>query len=234
MRKFQKITSLVILLFLVSSCEKKQTELEFEKSVMTEIFPSLVDSICVDSRKMIPRPLFYVNYYDKAGNYVRTDWTKSTNKQRIEYEKWRRRRSEIAKDTSDIIIAFDPFIKRDSLLQGMLKIYYPMSTTVKSEDKSTEIRFSFENIKLNNKFKIKNISEFPSTSIDSLFERKYYFVFSGALIVTRIQFDKFKNIGILGAGFADGSIAGDNFYYVLIKKVDGKWKITRTEINAIP
>jgi hypothetical protein len=152
MRKFQKIASLLILIILISSCEKKQTEFEFEKSVMTEIFPSLVDSICVDSRKTMPRPLFYVNYYNKAGNYVRTDWTKSTNKQRIEYQKWIRRRSEIANDKSEIIIAFDPFIKRDSLLQGMLKIYYPMSTTVKSEDKSNEIRFNFESIKLNNKF----------------------------------------------------------------------------------
>jgi hypothetical protein len=44
MKNFQIITSLLILLFFVSSCEKKQTEFEFEKSVMTEIFPSLIES----------------------------------------------------------------------------------------------------------------------------------------------------------------------------------------------
>jgi hypothetical protein len=234
MKNFQKTTLLLSLLIFISSCEKKQTELEFEKSVMTEIFPSLIDSICFDTRKMTPRPLFYVNYYDSAGNYVRTDWAKSTSKQRIEYQKWSRRRNEISNDTSAIIIAFDPFIKRDSILQGMLKIYYPKSTVVKSEDESNEIRFIFETIELNNKFKIKNISEFPSTNIDSLFVRKYDFVFSGALKVTRIQFDKFKNIGILAAGFTDGSISGDNFGYVLIEKVDGKWKINRIETTETP
>jgi len=41
---------LLILIILFCSCEKKLTNLEFEKNVMTEILPSLIDSTCIDIR----------------------------------------------------------------------------------------------------------------------------------------------------------------------------------------
>lgn len=177
MRKFQKITSLLILLILISSCEKKQTELEFEKSVMTEIFPSLVDSICVDSRKMNPPPQFGKNIFDKFGHFVREDSTKATKEQIIEYRKWQKKIAAAEADSSNVIIAFDPFLKKNEEdLNQQLKLYYPKVEISKTSEKElSKIRFEFENIKLNNKFKLKNISEFPKVgnNIMLLYEVKY-------------------------------------------------------------
>lgn len=182
MKNFQKITSLLILLILISSCEKKQTELEFEKSVMTEIFPSLVDSICVDSRKMLPPPPMGESVYDKTGHYVRTDSTKTTNKQRIEYREWQKKREEVEKDTSSVVIAFDPFLKKNEAeLNQLLKEYNSKTQVFQTSEKGLDkIRFDFDKIKLNNKFKIKNISEFPKIESEYrnlLYELKYDFVF---------------------------------------------------------
>jgi len=109
MRKFRKITSLLILLILVSSCDKKQTELEFEKSVMTEIFPSLIESTCIDCRVLFMRPPLGKSIYDKNDNYIGSD----TSNIKTERENWEREEAKIKNDTSKIIFAFDSKIKRN-------------------------------------------------------------------------------------------------------------------------
>lgn len=233
MKNYRKIISVLILLVLFSSCEKKQTELEFEKSVMTEIFPSLIDSICVDSRKMDPPPPMGESVYDKIGHYVRRDSTKITSKQRVEYRKWQKKRGEVEKDTSNVIIAFDPFLKKNEAeLNQLLKEYnskIQISQTLEKE--LGKFRFDFEKTKLNNKFKIKNISEFPIVELEYrnlLYELKYDFVFSGILHLSRIQFDKQKQFGILEGSFSFCGKCGQGFN-IFIKKVNNKWLIDKIE-----
>lgn len=237
MWKFQKIASLLILLIFVSSCEKKQTELEFEKSVMTEIFPSLVDSICVDSRKMLPPPPMGESIFDKKGHYVRTDSTKTTNKQRIEYREWQEKREEVEKDTSSVVIAFDPFLKKNEAeLNQLLKEYNSKIQVFQTSEKGLEkFRFDFEKIKLNNKFKIKNISEFPKVESENrnlLYELKYDFVFSGILCLSRIQFDKQKQFGILEGSFSFCGRCG-RWFNIFIKKANNKWIIVKVELTGM-
>lgn len=112
MKKYFKTTLLLVVTLVISSCEKEEAEIDFEKSVMTEIFPNLVDSICLDSRKMLPPPQFGESIYDKSGHFVREDSTKATEEQVIKYMKWQKYREEVEKDTSSVIIAFDPFLKK--------------------------------------------------------------------------------------------------------------------------
>ena len=222
MKNYRKIISVLILLVLFSSCEKKQTELEFEKSVMTEIFPSLVDSICVDSRKMLPPPPMGESVYDKTGHYVRTDSTKTTNKQRIQYREWQKKREEIEKDTSSVVIALDPFLKKNEAeLNQLLKEYNSkIQISQRSEKELDKFRLDFEKIKLNNKFKIKNISEFPKVESEYrnlLYELKYDFVFSGILQLSRIQFDKQKQFGILQGSLVFVENADEGLIFLLKK-----------------
>lgn len=232
MRKYTIITLLLITTIILSSCEKKVTEIDFEKSVMTEIFPSLVDSICLDSRKMLPPPQFGEDVYDKSGHYVRTDSTKATREQKIKYRKWKTEREEIEKDTSTVIIAFDPFLKKNATkLIGILKVYYPnVEISHEQKEEVDNYRFDFEKIKLNNKFKLKNISEFPKVGDKRmlLFEIKYAFVFSGNLYFSRIQFDKEKKVGALEGSFDFCGRCGRGFV-ILIKKVSNKWVIDKVE-----
>ena len=49
----------ILLIILFVSCQKKITDLEFEKNVMTEILPSLIDSNCIDKGILFkPPPAF--------------------------------------------------------------------------------------------------------------------------------------------------------------------------------
>jgi hypothetical protein len=234
MEKFIKITLFLITGIIISSCEKKATEMDFEKSVMTEIFPSLVDSICVDSRKMMPPPPMGENVYDKAGHYVRTDSTKATREQKIEYSEWKKERDKLEKDTSTVIIAFDPFLTKNEKLIEESKFYFPKVEIYKTKNvEELKFRFDFEKIKLNNKFKIKNISEFPKVEFPShINDLKYDFVFSGEFYLTRIEFDKKKNFGVLEGGFDYCGKCG-RYFIILIKKVNNKWVIDKLQLTGV-
>lgn len=224
MKNFQRITSLLILLFFVSSCEKKQTELEFEKSVMTEIFPSLVDSICVDCRILfLPMPLGK-SIFDENNNYIGSD----TSTIKVEREKWEREMVKIENDTSKIIIAFAPVRKIRGDVNSDFEKHFPkIKLYVPKEEKDVEYIFDFKNIKLNNKFELKNLSEFPKER-GAIWNTKYNFVFSGVLDFSRIQFDKDKRFGVLDAGFGCGSKFGQGFR-IYIKKINNKWVIDKIE-----
>lgn len=224
MRKFQKITSFLILLVLVSSCEKKQTELEFEKSVMTEIFPSLVDSICVDCRILfLPMPLGK-SIYDKNDNYIGQD----TSNIKVEREKWQKELVKIKNDTSKIIIAFAPVRKIRGDVNSDFEKHFPkIKLYVPKEEMDVEYIFDFKNIKLNNKFELKNLSEFPKER-GAIWNTKYNFVFSGVLDFSRIQFDKEKRFGVLDAGFGCGSKFGQGSR-IYIKKINNIWVIDKIE-----
>jgi hypothetical protein len=228
MRKYTKITLLLITTIIISSCEKKATEMDFEKSVMTEIFPSLVDSICVDCRKMVPPPMLGEFVTDKTG-HVSEDSTKATKAQKIKYREWEKEREEIEKDTSKLIVAFVPILKkiRGNVKEDFEKHFPKIKLYEPEKEKNTEYTLDFKNIKLNNKFKLKNYFEFPQER-GLIWETKYNFVFSGILDFSRIQFDKDKKYGVLDAGFGCGSNAGRGFR-IYIKKVHDKWLIDKIE-----
>nr|WP_315174194.1 hypothetical protein [uncultured Flavobacterium sp.] len=224
MKNFRKIISVLILLILISSCEKKQTELEFEKSVMTEIFPNLVDSICVDCRILfLPMPLGK-SIYDKNNNYIGRD----TSNIKAEREKWKKELVKIKNDTSKIIIALAPIRKIRGDVNSDFEKHFPkIKLYVLKEEMDVEYIFDFKNIKLNNKFELKNLSEFPKER-GAIWNTKYNFVFSGVLDFSRIQFDKDKRFGVLDAGFGCGSKFGQGSR-IYIKKVNNKWVIDKIE-----
>ena len=97
---FQKLTFVIIAIFLLLiSCGKKQTDLEFEKSVANEIFPALLDSVFHDTRLATPPPP------PPPPNSVWSDATAikwDESKMIAEYEK---RKVELEKDTTQLVIA---------------------------------------------------------------------------------------------------------------------------------
>ena len=229
MRKLQKITLILSIIFF-ASCKKEITDLEFEKNVLTEIFPVLVDSVGVDCRIIMnPPPMFGEYIFDKNGEYVRTDSLKATKDEKLKYEKWKTFRNEIKKDTSKLIIAFSPELKkiRDNVKSDFEK-HFPKAKLNETENGTETIYdFDFSKIILNNKFKLKNLNEFPKDRF-AIWETKYDFVFSGILDFSRIQFDKTKQFGVLDAGFVCGGKCGQG-YRVYIKKVNTKWIIDKIE-----
>lgn len=230
-----KILNIIISFILLSSlvyCERKKDEFELEKSLLTQILPSLVDSICVDRRVVEPPPLLGEFVTDEKGDTF-LDSTKVTKEQKIRYKKWKTRREIAIKDTSKVILAFNPWIKNDfnAYFDKKLIKEFPISEfSVKGKDTIEKFFLDFDKIKLNNKFKLKNISEFPNTDNHQylLFERNYNFVFSGIFTISRIQFDKEKRKGLFKASFSYCGKCGRG-YNVYIKNVNGVWGIDKLE-----
>ena len=191
---------------------------------MTEIFPSLVDSICVDCRILfLPMPLGK-SIYDKNNNYIGRD----TSNIKAEREKWKKELVKIKNDTSKIIIALAPIRKIRGDVNSDFEKHFPkIKLYVLKEEMDVEYIFDFKNIKLNNKFELKNLSEFPKER-GAIWNTKYNFVFSGVLDFSRIQFDKDKRFGVLDAGFGCGSKFGQGSR-IYIKKVNNKWVIDKIE-----
>jgi hypothetical protein len=219
--KPQKIT-LVILMLLFASCVKKNDDIEFNKTVLTQILPSIVDSTCVDVRLYLnPPPKFGEYVFDKEGRFLEMDTTKVTPAERARYTQWEKNVEQIEKDTSKVFIAFDPkILPFDSLsIQNNPKSNLPNTPAAKG------YILDINSIKLNGKFKLKNINKFDRKNI---FETKYNFNFSGILSVSTIKFDTKKENGILEVGFLCGRLCGYG-YTVYIKKAKNKWSIVKME-----
>ncbi|WP_123773908.1 hypothetical protein [[Flexibacter] sp. ATCC 35103] len=225
---------LLYMTLLFMSCQKNISDLEFEKNVMTEIFPDLIDSICIDYRTvLVPPPIYGEFIYDKEGNYIGVDSTKGTEKQEQEIVRWKLNQEAIEKDTSKLIVAFNPKIERNRKdLKEYLgqhfkvtEVFYP-----KIEGDSTFI-VEFKNISLKGKFKLKDMSEFPKDRRE-FWRKKYDFVFSGAVYFTGIQFDKERKFGVLEGGFSCGRHCGIGVR-IYIKKLNKKWIIDKIDNTSV-
>lgn len=230
--KILNIIGYFVLLSSIICCECKKEEFELEKTVLTQILPSLVDSICVDSRMVESPPMIGEFFTDEKGNTF-LDSTKITKEQETRFKEWVTRREVAKKDTSKVILAFNPWIKNNfnTYFDKKLIKEFPISEfSVKGKDTIEKFFLDFDKIKLSNKFKLKNISEFPNTDNHQylLFEQNYNFVFSGIFYVSRIQFDIHKHKGLLNASFSYCGRCGQG-YNVYIKKMNGIWIIDKLE-----
>ncbi|QOG04497.1 hypothetical protein [Flavobacterium sp. MDT1-60] len=219
----------ILIVILFSSCEKKLTDLEFEKNVMTEIFPSLIDSTCIDMRMFFnPPPIVGEILYDKEGNHIGIDSTKGTKEQKQKLLEWKMQLRKIEKDTSKIIVAFDPLLKDNNQdLSEDFEKHFNSKIFISKEKKETEYIFDFKKIKLDNKFLIKDIAQFPKDK-KTIWKAKYDFIFGGVVSFSRIQFDKNRQFGILDGGFVCGRHCGQGFR-IYIKKINNKWIIDEVE-----
>ncbi|WP_026979040.1 hypothetical protein [Flavobacterium tegetincola] len=228
MSKFYKILS-ILLIIIFSGCRKNIDDMGLNEKVLSEILPAIVDSYCVDIRVYHnPPPKYGQLIFDKNGNYVRTDTTKATLVEIQKFKDWKSKLKEIEKDTSEIIIAFDPKILPFELEDAIIKDSYFTKDTLQERltvDKRKPYVLKFEQITLNGKFKLKNINEFDKKNI---FEVKYNFNFSGILTVSGIKFDKKRENGVLDVAFLCGRLCGYGGK-VFIKNVNRKWRIIKME-----
>jgi hypothetical protein len=210
----------VIILFM--SCQKKMSDLEFEKNVMTEIFPDLIDSICFDYRTVLnPPPIYGLLTYDENGHRISVDSTISMEEQKQRMTKWKLNQEAIEKDTSKLIVAFNPKIEKSSKdLKEYLEEHFKVTEVFypKIEGDST-YTIDFKNIPLKGKFQLRNISEFPKDRYE-FWRKKYNFIFSGVIYFTGIQFDKSRKFGVLDGSFSCGRHCGIGLR-IYIKKVNG-------------
>lgn len=217
-----KLTLPIILIFLfLNSCKKKQTDLEFEKSVANEIFAALLDSVHYDTR--FPPPPHNSDWDDSTA----VKWEES--KIILEYEK---RKAKLEKDTTKLVIAIiDSTYQIDERAKRELTDFYK-EYVIKSDSVNIEkpYKINISDLKHNQKFILKYRSEFPKNN--NIWKRNSDFHLSGITGFSRIQFDQTKNYGVLVSGFGCGKLCGFSGL-VFIRKINGKWIIDKVKVTEI-
>ena len=215
-----KKTLFILILICLMSCSKNENSLDYEKEVMIQIFPSIVDSIFSDWRiSKIPKPYLKKGISDS----LRLEKLKRYEKSLADREK---RIIEIKNDTSRIVIAISDTIYTESLLKSSERIKdNGIEYIFDSITKKIEYKIDLNNFKENEKFRFKYISEFPKGR--NIFRTKYPFYFGGAIGVSRIQFDKDKKHGILSAGILYAPLDGYGYRIYIKKDKNDNWIIDR-------
>ena len=195
----------ILFLIILANCQKKETELEFEKQVMNEIFIDLVDSIYVDTRTMkIPsKPFLEKGISDSLK-------IEKLNKHKLLLEERDKRIILIKNDTSRVVLAI-------------------VDTIAKITDKP-EYKIDILQLKESKKYIFKYYSDFPKGR--KLWTTKYPYYFGGTISLSRIKFNENKDFGefSVGIGYYDQDAQGFDVYIKkdtddnwIIEKIKGTW-----------
>ncbi|WP_149275104.1 hypothetical protein [Pareuzebyella sediminis] len=221
----KKLTFVIISIFLLLiSCDKKQSELEFEKSVANEIFPALLDSVFHDTRLAPPPP-----------PPPNSEWNDSTaikwdeSKIIAEYEK---KKAELEKDTTKLVIAIvdSTYQINERAKKELIDFYSDFAIELDTANIEQSYKINISELKHADKFKLKYRSVLPATS--KVWKGDYDFHLSGITGFSRIQFDQTKNYGVMISGFGCGRLCGFSGL-VFIRKLNGKWIIDKIKVTAI-
>lgn len=211
---------------ILCSCTKKESDLEFEKSVVKEIFPTLLDSVHHD-RRLNPLPPPPPPKLDGTTNdSALYEWDEE--KMIAEFEK---RKSEIQKDTTKLVVALVDSTYQIEASTKLVFIDFYREFDLQLDTVHKEgYKINISDLEYNEKFKIEYRSKFPSGS--KIWDLKYDFYLSGITWMTRIYFDKTKRFGVLESGFGCGKLCGFGGV-VMIKKVKGKWIIDEIIVHTV-
>ncbi len=226
----KKLTFVIISIFLLLiSCDKKQSELEFDETVVKEIFPTLLDSVHHDRRlsQPPPPPPPPPNFDGTPNDSIIFEWDEE--KMIAEFEK---RKSEIEKDTTKLVIVI-----RDSTYQinkrakrEFIEFYKEYKVELDSNVDKQRYKIDISELNYDKKFKLKYGSKFPKTS--AIWDMEYDFHLSGITWMSRIHFDKTKRFGVLESGFGCGKLCGFGGV-VMIKKLNDKWVIDEIIVHTV-
>ncbi|MGQ7944415.1 hypothetical protein [Flavobacterium sp. WC2509] len=190
---------LFILIFGFFGCDNKITDKEFEQTIFDKLFITIVDSTYMDQRLYTCFPEQGKPIYDKNGKWIGLD-SVGQHKRDLECEI---KRSALKKDTLNLIIALGN--------QGLIN-----EKTDLGKYKSS-------------KFTLRHLSEHPrGQNLEYTDWKTNYSKFAGAMSFSNIKFDTKKESGSLDVSYSCGGKCGLG-YLVFIKKIKGKWVITKVE-----
>lgn len=212
------ITFILVIFF--TSCAKGQAELNFQKTVIQEIFPALLDSLHFD-RRLAPPPPPPPEWNDSVQGF----WQDSEDM--VEYK---RRTTEIENDPTLMVIAIrSTTVIGEFAGKKLVSFYKEKNLKVKEPSKDEQLKMEISDLRHNEKVKLIHRSDLPEKNV---WKKDYNFHLSGIFGFSRILFDETKTYGILRSGFSCGPLCGFGGY-VFIRKNDGKWRIDRIEITEV-
>ncbi|MNR95519.1 hypothetical protein D3C72_266510 [compost metagenome] len=207
--------SILFLIIWISSCDNKTSELDFEKKVMLEIYPSIIDSICVSKEISFSSSLSTFNKNGKLQAF------ESKIKLR---ENYNQTLAKIKEDTSRIFVTVDPIIVSINQDDKKELSKHFKKAILSKGNRTDSTRYlidtmGFGSIKY---LKVKFTSK-KNYRLEGL-ENRYRI--NGIVSFSRIQFDNEKKYGVLTTSVICGGLCGQG-YRIFIKKAHGKWIIDK-------
>jgi len=221
MKKLQKITTFLFLIILISSCDNKKSELEFEKNVMLEIYPNLIDSIWIYKRitntfrnEKFDTNNKFIGYQPKDEKKLKEIYNKELNV--------------IKKDSAKIfVVIIDKILKTNPNSKIELQRHFKNAILdTNSSIDTLEYSINQKDISSIKNLKVKFISKFKIN--ERVWENNYRYSIYGVVDFSRIQFDTEKKYGILTSSVICGGLCGTGFR-IFIKKIKNKWIVEKVE-----
>lgn len=221
MKKLQKTTTL-FLIILFAACKNQANDLDFEKDVIVEIFPNLIDSIWVASNiSMMPPPIIF-NEKKEFIDYGEIDLHELNRNLNLELNNFK-------KDSTKIFVEiFEENIPISKDEHNELIKHFKNTEIIKDENDTLKNRLDKSRI---NRYKNLNITLIKSNP--KITESKVYNSsnIDGMVSISRIKFDKKKEYGVISIGVHRST--GGNEYRVFIKRIKNKWIIDQIKESWI-
>lgn len=213
MRKL-KIASILFLIILISACSNTTSELEFEKEVMQEIFPSIIDSIWINNKISFDRNILK---YTKSGSL-----NKNSNKSR---EYYNQKLVEIKQDSSRIFVIISDKVFPFYEDQYILTKHFKTPIIIKNSNDTLDYEIDTSKFIQPKYLNIKFVSKSEKIDRFEVFNQHNYI--DGVVSFSRIKFDAKKHYGILTVNSMI-RLSGIG-YTVFIKKENDKWLIDKLQ-----
>lgn len=208
-------TLLFISGIIFTGCNHKEADLQFEKNVMYEVYPALIDSVWVNAmRNYVPPAPPGIDPSEYKLNQ-RKESNKRFNKDLAEFKK--------SHFKIDLVI-MDKAVSNGNKKQ--LQEHFK-DAEISKENISDTLEYKFDRKKLNayEIFYLHYVSKMPRKNDVKIYNQCCYSVI-GIIILSRIQFDSEKKYGVLTAGIECGAMCGYG-YRIYIKKVNNKWIVDK-------
>ena len=224
-----KYCIIVMLLIELQSCRIDNTD-GSEIKVFNDTFGDLIEEIgALDLLEIPPLPMLFFDNNDAMGYD-----TVVYNKTVAEIEKENRR----MKDTTLVIAVFDTLFTCYNLDLNIEKnkkqlpeLSYIDALNALKDSSIVSQPLNLSELESKKNIKLKYYSEFPKGF--KIWKRENYdFLFSGVLRMSRIYFDKKKQVGLFYCSYACGRLCGEEAI-ICIRKISNRWSIEKTILLSV-
>lgn len=225
----KKCLIVIVLLIGVLSCRTDRTD-DYEIKVFNEIFDNLVEEMgALSSFETPPPPIPFLDnnnpmVYDTAGY----------DKKIIEIE----RENKKMRDTTFVIAVFDTLftcynldLNIENIEKQLPELSYIDALNALKDSSIVSQPLNLSELESKKNIKLKYYSEFPKGF--KIWKRENYdFLFSGVLRMSRIYFDKKKQVGLFYCSYACGRLCGEEAI-ICIRKISNRWSIEKTILLSV-
>ncbi|MTH17208.1 hypothetical protein [Flavobacterium sp. LC2016-01] len=203
---------------ILTGCNNKEADLQFEKNVMYEVYPALIDSVWVNALEgFVPPPPPQIKDTLEYKIQRKKDYKKQFNQDLAEFKK---------KNFPVDLVLLDKAVARDNSKE-LLEHFKDAVLSEKDTLDTLDYKFNRKKLDSYQAFHLHYVPRIPRGN-----DRKFYneccYSIRGVISFSRIQFDDEKKYGVLTAGIECGGMCGYG-YRIYIKKAKDKWVIDKIE-----